>query len=254
MPSVAILSSYSLAELRKEISKTNIKKYSTLKKADVIQLMLKSEHKDKFHHLKMKEKKAAKSGTHKMPDGTVMSGATHSADSKPVKAEPKKKKIKLIKKEEPKPKAAPKPEKKPTAPRGYGVALAKTTGKYYYYDLSAENPKSQYERPKRKTDEQLLKEKLEVGKYYYLKTNKKSSGVEVVKILKLGKDKLEYEGRISKESPARGMMDDVIKREVTYSSFKPLKPKSIDESDKLLAMFDWDGVSTDTFRKKEGKF
>ena len=242
MPSVAILSSYSLAELRKEISKTNIKKYSTLKKADVIQLMLKSEHKDKFHHLKMKEGKAAKS-------------ATQSADSKPVKAEPKKKKIKLIKKEEPKPKAAPKPEKKPTAPRGYGVALAKTTGKYYYYDLSAENPKSQYERPKRKTDEQLLKEKLEVGKYYYLKTNKKSSGVEVVKILKLGKDKLEYEGRISKESPGRGMMDDdVIKREVTYSSFKPLKPKSIDESDKLLAMFDWDGVYTETIEKKEGKF
>ena len=91
MPSVAILSSYSLAELRKEISKTNIKKYSSLKKADVIELMLKSEHKDKFHHLKMKEGKAPKS-------------ATQSADSKPVKAEPKKKKIKLIKKEEPKPK------------------------------------------------------------------------------------------------------------------------------------------------------
>ena len=39
----AILKSYSLAELRKETSKTNIKKYSTLKKADLIELMLKSE-------------------------------------------------------------------------------------------------------------------------------------------------------------------------------------------------------------------
>jgi len=34
--------------------------------------------------------KKKKKGTHKMPDGTVMSGKTHSKDSKPVK----KKKIK----------------------------------------------------------------------------------------------------------------------------------------------------------------
>jgi len=30
-------------------------------------------------------------GTHKMPDGTVMSGKTHSKDSKPVKKRKKKK-------------------------------------------------------------------------------------------------------------------------------------------------------------------
>tara|TARA_R110002012_G_scaffold95009_3_gene229881 strand:+ start:96 stop:1001 length:906 start_codon:yes stop_codon:yes gene_type:complete len=45
-------------------------------------------------------------GTHKMPDGTVMSGETHSEDSKPVK--PKKKKLKIV--QDPK-KAAAKKEK-----------------------------------------------------------------------------------------------------------------------------------------------
>ena len=43
-------------------------------------------------------------GTHKMPDGTVMSGETHSEDSKPVK--PKKKKLKIVIKEKPKPRSA----------------------------------------------------------------------------------------------------------------------------------------------------
>ena len=45
-------------------------------------------------------------GTHEMPDGTVMSGETHSEDSKPVK--PKKKKLKIV--QDPK-KAAAKKEK-----------------------------------------------------------------------------------------------------------------------------------------------
>ena len=43
-------------------------------------------------------------GTHKMPDGTVMSGSVHSEDSKPVK--PKKKKLKIVIKEKPKPRSA----------------------------------------------------------------------------------------------------------------------------------------------------
>ena len=49
-----ILNSYSTPELKKEISKTNIKGYSKMKKADIIELMIK--HMDKFSHLKMKEK------------------------------------------------------------------------------------------------------------------------------------------------------------------------------------------------------
>ena len=41
--------------------------------------------------IKAGEKVAFKKKTHKMPDGTVMSGATHSAESKPVKAKGKRK-------------------------------------------------------------------------------------------------------------------------------------------------------------------
>ena len=93
MPTVEILKSHNLKELRSEVSKTNIKKYSKLKKADLIDLMMKSEHKDLFHHMQLK--------THKMPSGVVHTGSTHTEESVvvPVKETNKKtKKIKLIKK------------------------------------------------------------------------------------------------------------------------------------------------------------
>ena len=94
MPTKEILQSHPVSVLRKEISKTNIKGYSKMKKGEVIELMLKAENKEKFKHIKMAEKKqrvkAEPKGTHKMPDGTVMTGAVHSKNSKPVKAEPKK--------------------------------------------------------------------------------------------------------------------------------------------------------------------
>jgi len=95
MPTVEILKSHNLKELRAEISKTNIKRYSKLKKADLIELMMKEEHKDLFHHMKLK--------THKMRGGKVMTGTKHTDESVvvPVKETNKKtKKIKLIKKEE----------------------------------------------------------------------------------------------------------------------------------------------------------
>ena len=97
MPTVEILKSHNLKELRSEVSKTNIKKYSKLKKADLIDLMMKSEHKDLFHHMQLK--------THKMPSGVVHTGSTHTEESVvvPVK-ETKKKKEKPKKKEEEKPK------------------------------------------------------------------------------------------------------------------------------------------------------
>tara|TARA_R110002072_G_scaffold111875_2_gene240482 strand:+ start:81 stop:686 length:606 start_codon:yes stop_codon:yes gene_type:complete len=122
MPSKVELESHPVTTLKKEISKTNIKGYSKMTKPEVVELMLKN--KDRFHHIKMAEKKSKKSkedklkltstsasgkvtelklkedkpkpkkGTHKMPDGTVMSGSVHSEDSKPVK--PKKKKLKIV--------------------------------------------------------------------------------------------------------------------------------------------------------------
>jgi len=81
MPSREELESHPVTTLKKEISKTNIKGYSKMKKPEIVELMLKN--KSRFHHIKMAEKKPKK-GTHKMPDGTTMSGSVHSKDSKPV--------------------------------------------------------------------------------------------------------------------------------------------------------------------------
>jgi len=89
MPTMELLKSHTLKELRKEVSKTNIKKYSKLNKMDLIELMIKKENKDMFHHMETK--------THTMPSGVVHTGSKHNADSVPVK-ETKKKKIKMIKK------------------------------------------------------------------------------------------------------------------------------------------------------------
>ena len=113
MVSKEILNSHSVGTLKKEISKTNIKGYSKMKKAEIVELMLKS--KEKFMHIEMREKpkrqmkkkkeEKKEEGTHTMPDGTVMSGETHGEDSKPVKKKKERKKIKLVsfdKKEEPK--------------------------------------------------------------------------------------------------------------------------------------------------------
>jgi hypothetical protein len=46
-----ILQSHPVSVLKKEISKSNVKGYSRMKKAEVIELMLK--HKEKFSHIEM---------------------------------------------------------------------------------------------------------------------------------------------------------------------------------------------------------
>tara|TARA_R110002153_G_scaffold35313_3_gene105087 strand:+ start:5133 stop:5735 length:603 start_codon:yes stop_codon:yes gene_type:complete len=53
----AILESHPVSVLKKEIRKSNIKKYSGLKKAEIIEIMLKDENKGRFDHIKMAEKK-----------------------------------------------------------------------------------------------------------------------------------------------------------------------------------------------------
>ena len=89
----AILNSHSVATLKGEIRKNNVKGYSGKKKADIIKLMI--EHKEKFAHIKMAEKKQRKKKekkeTHEMPDGDIHTGETHTKDSKVVKEAPKKK-------------------------------------------------------------------------------------------------------------------------------------------------------------------
>tara|TARA_R110002074_G_scaffold57338_4_gene141095 strand:+ start:129 stop:1004 length:876 start_codon:yes stop_codon:yes gene_type:complete len=53
-----ILNTYTTLELKKEISKTNLKRYSKMKKKEVINLMLK--HPQKFNHLEAKKKEPKK--------------------------------------------------------------------------------------------------------------------------------------------------------------------------------------------------
>ncbi len=59
MPSVAILNSHPVSVLKKEISKTNIKGYSKMKKPELVALMMKEENKPRFKHIKMREGKSA---------------------------------------------------------------------------------------------------------------------------------------------------------------------------------------------------
>ena len=54
MPTHEILNSYTLSELKKEISQHNIKGYSKMKKAEVIKLMLHKDHRHRFAHKKKK--------------------------------------------------------------------------------------------------------------------------------------------------------------------------------------------------------
>ena len=75
------LKKYSVAVLKKEISKQNIRGYSKMKRGDLVALML--ENQDKFMYLK--------EDSHIMADGSKMSGAVHSKDSVDFLQEYKKK-------------------------------------------------------------------------------------------------------------------------------------------------------------------
>jgi len=81
-----IFESHPVAVLKQEISKTNIKGYSKMKKAEVIELMLKN--KDKFSYIKMAEKKRNKQ--EKKPEKKIK--------LKSVKKPDKKIKLKSVKK------------------------------------------------------------------------------------------------------------------------------------------------------------
>jgi hypothetical protein len=67
MPTRPILESHPVGVLRKEISKTNIKGYWKMKKAEVIDLMLKKENASKFSHIKMNVKKSKPSPPKQIP-------------------------------------------------------------------------------------------------------------------------------------------------------------------------------------------
>lgn len=90
------LAKMKVTEIRKHIKEFNehyaIKGYSKVKKDQLINMVLTAQ--DRIRN-SMKKKAPKSAGTHKMPDGTVMSGKTHSKESKPVKKEaPKKDELK----------------------------------------------------------------------------------------------------------------------------------------------------------------
>ena len=60
MVSRKILKSHPVSVLKKEISKTNIKGYSKMKKPELIDLMTKPEHADRFAHIEMAPSRAEK--------------------------------------------------------------------------------------------------------------------------------------------------------------------------------------------------
>tara|TARA_R110000822_G_scaffold20158_8_gene64949 strand:+ start:951 stop:1337 length:387 start_codon:yes stop_codon:yes gene_type:complete len=82
MPTVEILHSHTIGVLKKEISKTNIKGYSKMKKGEIVALMM--EHKDRFHHIQMAGAKVR--GFKAVPK------AEPKAQAEQSKAEPKAKK------------------------------------------------------------------------------------------------------------------------------------------------------------------
>jgi hypothetical protein len=96
-----VLKTYTLTELKKFVSNTNIKNYSKLKKNELINLMLKKEHKDKFLHIKEKPKKKEEKKEEKK-------------EIKPKKQEPKKQEPK---KQEPKKQEPKKQEPKKQEPK-----------------------------------------------------------------------------------------------------------------------------------------
>ena len=110
-----ILTSMSVLSLKREISKTNIKGYSKMKKAEVINLMMKPEHRLRFSHLAKKGVKKErlpvfKEITEKKPPRKKLKKKLKIVDEeKPAEKKPTVKKAKPTVK---------KPvEKKPTAPK-----------------------------------------------------------------------------------------------------------------------------------------
>ena len=100
MPSREELESHPVTTLKKEISKTNIKGYSKMKKPEIVELMLKN--KDRFHHIKMTEKKTKKEKPKEDKPKAKLTSTSASGKVTELKlkeAKPKKKKLVIKEKE-----------------------------------------------------------------------------------------------------------------------------------------------------------
>ena len=131
MPTAEILNSHPLSTLKKEISKTNIKGYSKMKKPELVKLMLKN--KEKFHHIKMKTKEPVKKVIKVKKEKSVPKAKP--ATPKPAPVQGPRNLVKgfgikrLPKKEEPKKAPAAAPKKETKLPKW----LANVNNTFYYY-------------------------------------------------------------------------------------------------------------------------
>ena len=149
MPSTEVLNSHTLADLRKEVTKSNkmlglIPSYSKgMTKPKLIELMLK--HKSRFHHIKMKEPRKKKEQIRKkasaqeIKDSLMIPGKYSTSDIKTGKAliknQPKKEKKepkepKKAKKEPKEPKKAKKEPKEEVKPKKEGKRTASNWALY----------------------------------------------------------------------------------------------------------------------------
>jgi len=85
-----ILESHPVSVLKKEISKTNIKGYSKMKKTEIVSLMLKPEHSKRFSHIKKKGEEPKKESPKKESPKKIV------IKRKPKAEEPKKESPKKI--------------------------------------------------------------------------------------------------------------------------------------------------------------
>ena len=165
-----ILKSYTIAELKKEISKQNIKGYSKMKKNEVIELMM--QNKDKFSHITMKAKKE-RSEKQKANDKKLGEMAKNKNKKKEPEPEPKpepepeakvEKKVKKVKKASQK-EATVKASQKEAFEALDDVKFQLSQLINKYQSTSNKKDKSKLELQMQKLENQILQIKLKGSKY-----------------------------------------------------------------------------------------
>ena len=141
-----IFLSHSVTTLKKEISKTNIKGYSTMKKAQIVDLMVKNQ--ARFSHIKLNEKIK------------LFKKKTEPKKKMPSKTEPPKKKQRLIVKKKPTPKNDTEPPR-PSAPPAPPAPPKKNKKKYEFQEFVKKDSPKTY-----KTLTKNYKQNKKLGKEY----------------------------------------------------------------------------------------
>ncbi len=186
-----ILESHPVTVLKKELSKTNIKGYSKMKKSEVVALMLKPEHSQRFNHI-------VKKGEAPKPKKVIKIIRKKKEDIAEQQPKPPKK---IIIKRTPKP-TAPKPEKKiiikrtpkPTAPKPKKVIKIIRKKKE---EAPKPEKKIVIKKPRKETpgsiEAKRIKKKIAIKKGSTLKTKCEKADEQADKLYEFLKDLNEYD-------------------------------------------------------------